>query len=76
MSADQIDQRPVAALAAAAREAQLLVLGSRRLGRGTGHLLASVALSVAACAERPLVLVPVGVGRTVGQLPYSPGSAP
>ncbi|SFE27066.1 Universal stress protein family protein [Streptomyces mirabilis] len=76
ITADQIDQRPVAALAAAAREAQLLQLGSRGLGRGTGHLLGSVALFVAACAEWPLVLVPVGVGRAVGQLPYSPGSAP
>ncbi|MFF7928298.1 universal stress protein [Streptomyces mirabilis] len=53
ITADQIDQRPVAALAAVARKAQLVVLGSRGLGRGTGHLPGSVALSVAACAERP-----------------------
>lgn len=57
MSAEQIAGRPVPALIAAAREAEVLVLGSRGLGKVTGALLGSVALAVVARAERPVVLV-------------------
>ncbi|MCU7826497.1 universal stress protein [Kitasatospora sp. DSM 101779] len=41
----------------AAREAALLVVGSRGLGAVRGHLLGSVALHAAAHAEAPVVLV-------------------
>ncbi|MFC8434957.1 universal stress protein [Streptomyces sp. NPDC057253] len=53
----RLDGSPVAALTDAAREADLLVLGSRGLGRTTGYLLGSVASAVLARAERPVVLV-------------------
>lgn len=57
VSVEQIDGRPVPTLIAAAREAEVLVLGSRGLGKVAGALLGSVALAVVARAERPVVLV-------------------
>ncbi|MEU3795252.1 universal stress protein [Streptomyces fructofermentans] len=57
VSAEQIAGRPVPTLIAAAREAEVLVLGSRGLGKVAGTLLGSVALAVVARAERPVVLV-------------------
>ncbi|MGV9995345.1 universal stress protein [Streptomyces sp. NPDC003374] len=48
---------PAAALLAAAADAEMLVLGTRGLGRTAGFLLGSVARSVVARAERPVVLV-------------------
>ncbi|MER7540651.1 universal stress protein [Streptomyces sp. NPDC097704] len=48
------------ALAHAARDAELLVLGSRDLGGIGGFLVGSVGLSTLAHAERPVVLVHAG----------------
>ncbi|WP_309148998.1 universal stress protein [Streptomyces griseorubiginosus] len=53
----RLDGSPAAALTDAAREAALLVLGSRGPGRTAGYLLGSVASAVLARAERPVVLV-------------------
>ena len=57
VSAEQVGGRPVPVLLAVAREAELLVLGSRGLGIVAGVLLGSVALAVVARAEQPVVLV-------------------
>ncbi|MGW3940359.1 universal stress protein [Streptomyces phaeochromogenes] len=57
VTAELIAGRPVKALIAAAGEAEVLVLGSRGLGKVAGALLGSVALAVVARAERPVVLV-------------------
>ncbi|MFI5670939.1 universal stress protein [Streptomyces sp. NPDC051704] len=48
---------PVPELCAAADEAELLVLGSRGLGRSAGFLAGSVSLAVLARTRRPLALV-------------------
>ncbi|MFC8900153.1 universal stress protein [Streptomyces cinereoruber] len=48
---------PVAGLVAAAREADLLVLGSRALGGVGGYLVGSVGMTVAGRVEVPVVLV-------------------
>ncbi|MFI1354455.1 universal stress protein [Streptomyces sp. NPDC020898] len=57
VTAEQIAGHPVNALIAAAGKAEVLVLGSRGLGRMAGVMLGSVALAVVARAERPVVLV-------------------
>jgi nucleotide-binding universal stress UspA family protein len=57
ITAHQIDRQPTRALAAAAAEAELLVLGSRGLGRAAGFLLGSVASAVVARTESPVVLL-------------------
>ncbi|MEU5607713.1 universal stress protein [Streptomyces sparsogenes] len=57
---EQVTTEPVPSLLAAAEDAELLVLGSRGLGRVTGVLVGSVALSIVARAELPVVLVPAG----------------
>ncbi len=57
---DQIEEQPVDALLAAARDAELVVLGSRGLGAVAGFLAGSVALGVVARSERPVVLVRAG----------------
>ncbi|WP_329269758.1 universal stress protein [Streptomyces sp. NBC_01451] len=62
VSAEQSTERPVTALLAASRNADLLVLGSRGLSGVTGFLAGSVALSVVARTERPVVLVRAGEG--------------
>ncbi|MFE2321918.1 universal stress protein [Streptomyces sp. NPDC059441] len=59
---DQLAGQPVAALVGAARDAELLVLGSRDLGTTAGFLLGSVASAVIARAEQPVVLVRAGAG--------------
>ncbi|MFJ3233637.1 universal stress protein [Streptomyces sp. NPDC086787] len=51
---------PADALVRAARDAELLVLGSRGLGSIGGFMVGSVALSVVAHAKRPVVLVRAG----------------
>ncbi|MFF5497780.1 universal stress protein [Streptomyces aquilus] len=56
----RVEGQPATALQAAAEEADLLVLGSRRLGGVTGLLLGSVALAVVARSRRPVVLVRAG----------------
>ncbi|MDH6588964.1 nucleotide-binding universal stress UspA family protein [Streptomyces sp. SAI-133] len=67
----RLSGRPAAALTEAARGAELLVLGSRGLGRAAGYLLGSVASAVLARAERPVVLV----RATAGQRPHPGGTA-
>ncbi|MFE1441793.1 universal stress protein [Streptomyces sp. NPDC058739] len=54
---EQLSGRPDEVLAKLAEDAELLVLGSRRLGEVGGFLLGSVGLAVVARAERPVVLV-------------------
>ncbi|GAA2324666.1 universal stress protein [Streptomyces cuspidosporus] len=56
----QVTTEPVPSLLAAAEDSELLVLGSRGLSRVTGVLVGSVALSIVARAELPVVLVPTG----------------
>ncbi|MEH6377836.1 universal stress protein [Streptomyces sp. KLMMK] len=57
---EQLEGRPVERLVAAAKEAEVLVLGSRGLGALSGFLTGSVSMSVLARAERPVVLVRAG----------------
>lgn len=73
--ADQVAGQPTAVLLAA--EAELLVLGSRGLGRTAGLLLGSVALAVVARAERPVVLVRAGTGAADERMtaPVGPATA-
>ncbi|WP_438295522.1 universal stress protein [Streptomyces sp. HUAS TT7] len=59
-AAEQADGRPVEVLEAAAKEAEVLVLGSRGLSTLRGFLLGSVSQCVLAHAERPVVLVRAG----------------
>lgn len=58
--ADQVAGSPVEALVAAADDADMLVLGSRGLGRISGFLVGSVARATVAHARRPVVLVRAG----------------
>ncbi|MFF6994312.1 universal stress protein [Streptomyces sp. NPDC008313] len=57
VEAEDIPGLPVPALLKAADDAELLVLGSRGLGKVAGFLLGSVSLAVLAGSERPVVLV-------------------
>ncbi|MGW5430026.1 universal stress protein [Streptomyces sp. NPDC004059] len=60
VSTEQLSGSPAEALAGAAKDAELLVLGSRGLGGIAGFLVGSVGLGVVAHAERPVVLVRAG----------------
>jgi nucleotide-binding universal stress UspA family protein len=57
---EQVSREPVAALLDAARDAELLALGSRGLSGFGGFLVGSVALAVVARMEQPTVLVRAG----------------
>ncbi|MEV0181935.1 universal stress protein [Streptomyces sp. NPDC050625] len=57
VTSEQLSGSPGEALSEEAKTAELLVLGSRRLGGIGGFMVGSVALSVVAHAERPVVLV-------------------
>ncbi len=57
---EQRTGRPAEVLAEAAKDAELLVLGSRALGGIGGFLVGSVSLAVVAHTERPVVLVRAG----------------
>jgi nucleotide-binding universal stress UspA family protein len=57
---EQVTEQPIDALLAAARDAELLALGSRGLSGISGFLVGSVALSVVAHTTRPVVLVRAG----------------
>ncbi|MGW2643035.1 universal stress protein [Streptomyces sp. NPDC001348] len=57
---EQLTGSPAEVLCEAAASAELLVLGSRGLGRIGGFLVGSVGLAVVARAERPVVLVRAG----------------
>ncbi|MEU7164546.1 universal stress protein [Streptomyces morookaense] len=76
---DRVTEPPVRALVDAARDAEVLVLGSRELGTVQGFLLGPVSLAVATHAPRPVVVVhepPNGGGAVVLGLgparPYDP----
>ncbi|MBO8186459.1 universal stress protein [Streptomyces spirodelae] len=60
-------RRPAEALVRAARDDELLVLGSRGLSGVGGFLAGSVGLAVVASAERPVVLVRAGEQNTDGR---------
>lgn len=75
ITADQLTSRPGSALPVAAREPELLVLGSQRLGRAAGPLLGSVALAVLGRAERPVVLVPDGANAGDRRVQENPETA-
>ncbi|MFF7167984.1 universal stress protein [Streptomyces pseudovenezuelae] len=57
VSIGQLSGRPAEELLGAAKDAELLVLGSRGLSGIGGFMVGSVGLSVVAHAERPVVLV-------------------
>ncbi|MEV4439543.1 universal stress protein, partial [Streptomyces sp. NPDC049577] len=57
LTVEEVDELPAKALLDAAREAELLVLGSRGFGGFEGWLLGSVSLAVLAHAAVPVVLV-------------------
>ncbi len=57
VSAEEVAEQAVPALLDAAQDAEVLVLGSRRLGAVTGFLVGSVALGAVARTRRPVVLV-------------------
>ncbi|MFJ9535866.1 universal stress protein [Streptomyces sp. NPDC101225] len=65
---------PVAALLAAAEDADLLVLGSRGLGTVAGLLVGSVALALVARVERPVVLVRADERAVDEHLPDASGT--
>ncbi|MFE6828467.1 universal stress protein [Streptomyces sp. NPDC057690] len=65
----------VPALLAAAQDTELLVLGSRALGTVTGFLLGSVALSIVARTDRPVVLVRAGEHAEDEHVPDATGAA-
>ncbi|MFE1456847.1 universal stress protein [Streptomyces sp. NPDC058735] len=58
LAIEQSDEPPAAALLAAAREAGLLVVGTRGTGGFEGLAVGSVALRTAAASRCPVVLVP------------------
>ncbi|MFJ3224957.1 universal stress protein [Streptomyces sp. NPDC086783] len=60
VTAELLTGRPADLLVDAARDAELLVLGSRGLGGMAGFLVGSVGLAVVARAEHPVVLVRAG----------------
>ncbi|MEV6291422.1 universal stress protein [Streptomyces sp. NPDC051896] len=60
VTTEQLTGLPSEALVRAAQDAELLVLGSRRLGGIGGFLVGSVGLAVVAHTERPVVLVHAG----------------
>lgn len=74
ITAHQIAGQPARALSDAALEAELLVLGSRGLGRAAGFLLGSVASAVVARAESPVVLVRADSGGVAENLPSAAGT--
>jgi len=57
VSTEQVSGNPGDALAEAAKNAEMLVLGSRGLGGIGGFMVGSVGLSAVAHADRPVVLV-------------------
>ncbi|MCD7442277.1 universal stress protein [Streptomyces lincolnensis] len=60
VTTEQLSGRPAEVLTDVARDAELLVLGSRGLGGIGGFVVGSVGLAVVAHAERPVVLVRAG----------------
>lgn len=66
---------PAETLVDAARDAELLVLGSRGLGGVSGFLVGSVGLAAVARAERPVVLVRAGE-QAADEHEYDPAGIP
>ena len=64
VTTEQLSGRPSEVLADAAKDAELLVLGSRGLSGIGGFMVGSVGLAVVAHAERPVVLVRAGEQAT------------
>ncbi|MFF8910648.1 universal stress protein [Streptomyces olivaceoviridis] len=71
---DRVPEEPVPALLGAAGEGDLLVLGSRGLGRAAGFLGGSVARAVVAVSRRPVVLVRSGLRPEDEHRPGASGS--
>lgn len=71
MTEEQVTGTPADALVDAAKDAELLVLGSRGLSGVGGFLVGSVGLAIVAHAELPVVLV-----RADGQAAHEDESAP
>ncbi|MGV9561510.1 universal stress protein [Streptomyces sp. NPDC003480] len=67
---------PVTVLLAAAEESEVLVLGSRGLGRIAGFVLGSVSQHVVARSPRPVVLVRAGEASAHEHLPALDGVSP
>ncbi|MFI1485147.1 universal stress protein [Streptomyces sp. NPDC020747] len=74
--ARRADTPAVPALVAAAAESETLVLGSRGFSGFAGFLVGSVALAVAARAERPVVLVRAGELPEDERMPVDGTTAP
>ncbi|MGV4889946.1 universal stress protein [Streptomyces viridosporus] len=70
---EQVEGPATEALVEAARQAELLVLGSRGLSAFTGFLLGSVSRGVVARTTRPVVLVRAGGEAADGHLTPSDG---
>ncbi|MFI9749523.1 universal stress protein [Streptomyces collinus] len=66
VSVEQVSGRPAEALTEAAKDAELLVLGSRGLSGIGGFLVGSVGQAVLARTEQPVVLVRAGEKVTSG----------
>jgi nucleotide-binding universal stress UspA family protein len=64
VSTEQLTGLPAEALTRAAKDAELLVLGSRGLGGLGGFVVGSIGLAVVAHTERPVVLVRAGEQAT------------
>ncbi|MEV8550192.1 universal stress protein [Streptomyces glaucescens] len=75
VTADRLDADVVPALLAAADEAELLVVGTRRPGRAAGLVRGSVSHAVVARAGCPVVLVPARAAREADQVPEASGGA-
>ncbi|WP_055491111.1 universal stress protein [Streptomyces sp. TP-A0356] len=67
---------PLTALLAAAEESEVLVLGSRGLGRIAGFVVGSVSQRVVARSPRPVVLVRAGEALADEHLPALDGVSP
>ncbi|MER6784164.1 universal stress protein [Streptomyces sp. NPDC000658] len=74
ITTQQAETEAVPALLTAAKDAELLVLGSRGLGTVTGFLVGSVALAVVARSERPVVLVRAGEHAQNEHVPDAAGA--
>ncbi|MEU6081361.1 universal stress protein [Streptomyces sp. NPDC047108] len=73
--AEQADDAPASALLASARDAGLLVVGTRGAGGFAGLAVGSVALRLAAAASCPVVLVPQPPGALEEGIREAHGSA-
>ncbi|SCF87912.1 Nucleotide-binding universal stress protein, UspA family [Streptomyces sp. MnatMP-M17] len=75
VTTEQFSGRPGEVLPGLAKDAELLVLGSRGLSRMSGFVVGSVGLAVVAHAEQPVVLVRAA-GQTAGEHTTEPAGIP